>query len=142
MVARVLVPVDGSPLSEKALDYALSTFPDAEVIALTVIDPIDVVYRSEGGGPLAGEKWFEHARARADDIVEVARKRADEAGVSVITDTAVGRPRRQILTYVDEHDIDQIVMGTHGRTGLTRVALGSVAETVVRRSPVPVTTVR
>lgn len=142
MVDRVLVPLDGSPLSEKALEYAILTFPAKEIVALTVIDPIDVVYRSEGSGPLGGERWFKYARSRAADIGAVAEKRGEQTGVSVTTDTAVGRPRRQILKYADEHDVDQIVMGTHGRSGLSRVALGSVAEAVVRRSPVPVTTIR
>jgi nucleotide-binding universal stress UspA family protein len=47
-----------------------------------------------------------------------------------------------IVTYADENDVDHVVLGSHGRKGLTRVLLGSVAEAVVRRSPVPVTVVR
>jgi nucleotide-binding universal stress UspA family protein len=56
--------------------------------------------------------------------------------------TEIGRPSRAIVEYAEEHDIDHIVMGSHGRSGVTRILLGSVAETVVRRSPVPVTIVR
>ena len=54
----------------------------------------------------------------------------------------VGRPTRTIVEYADEHDIDQIVMGSHGRSGMSRILLGSVAEIVVRRATVPVTVVR
>lgn len=53
-----------------------------------------------------------------------------------------GNPHEEILEYVSEHDIDMVVMGTHGRTGIDRVVMGSVAERVVRQSPVPVLTVR
>jgi nucleotide-binding universal stress UspA family protein len=54
----------------------------------------------------------------------------------------VGKPARAIVEYADDHDIDQIVMGSHGRSGVTRILLGSVAESVVRDSTVPVTVAR
>jgi len=54
----------------------------------------------------------------------------------------VGRPTKVIVEYADDHDIDQIVMGSHGRSGMSRILLGSVAEIVVRRASVPVTVVR
>lgn len=60
----------------------------------------------------------------------------------MLTEVVEGNPHEKILEYVSEHDIDMVVMGTHGRTGLDRALMGSVAERVVRRSPVPVLTVR
>jgi nucleotide-binding universal stress UspA family protein len=71
--------------------------------------------------------------------VEVA---GTQAGLTVVTEIVEGNPYKEILEYVAEHDIDMIIMGTHGRSGLDRVVMGSVAERVVRRSPVPVLTVR
>jgi len=65
-----------------------------------------------------------------------------QAGLTVVTEIVEGNPHEEILNYVTEHGIDMIIMGTHGRTGLDRVVMGSVAERVVRRSPVPVLTVR
>ena len=56
--------------------------------------------------------------------------------------TRIGLPAEEIVQYADEHAIDLIVMGTHGREGVMRVVLGSVAESVVRRAPCPVLTVR
>jgi nucleotide-binding universal stress UspA family protein len=53
----------------------------------------------------------------------------------------LGTPSEEIVNYADEHEIDLIVMGTHGRTGVARVLLGSVAEKVVRKAPCPVLTV-
>ena len=71
--------------------------------------------------------------------VEVA---GTQAGLTVVTEVVEGNPHEEILEFVAEHDIDMVVMGTHGRTGLDRALMGSVAERVVRRSPVPVLTVR
>jgi nucleotide-binding universal stress UspA family protein len=70
-------------------------------------------------------------------------QQAEAAGVDTIEGVvAQGAPHRAILDYVDEQDIDLIVMGTHGRTGLDRYLLGSVTEKVVRLSDAPVLTVR
>jgi nucleotide-binding universal stress UspA family protein len=59
-----------------------------------------------------------------------------------VTQVVEGNPSEEILAYATEHGIDLITMGTHGRSGLDRVVMGSVAERVVRRSSVPVLTVR
>nr|WP_265338724.1 universal stress protein [Halalkalirubrum salinum] len=55
------------------------------------------------------------------------------------TVTAVRKPARAMIEYADDHDTDQIVMGSHGRSGIDRTLLGSVAETVTRRAQIPVT---
>jgi len=67
---------------------------------------------------------------------------AADSDADLETERTVGDPAREIVDYAEDHEIDQIVMGSHGRTGATRLLLGSVAELVVRRSPVPVTVVR
>ncbi|WP_053947168.1 universal stress protein [Halolamina sediminis] len=143
MPKTVLVPVDGSPQSEVALDHALEQFPDDEIVALTAVDPIAAGYSAapgaEGGYP--GE-WIEQANERADDILNDAVEHAAEQGHEIDTVRVTDRPARAIVDYADEEDVDHIVLGSHGRTGVTRVLLGSVAETVVRRSPCPVTVVR
>jgi nucleotide-binding universal stress UspA family protein len=67
---------------------------------------------------------------------------AEEAGVDAVeASVAQGTPHQAILEYVDYHDIDLVVMGTHGRTGLDRYLMGSVTENVVRLSDAPVLTV-
>ena len=71
---------------------------------------------------------------------------AEEYGANVRTTTIVewgpNRPADAILTYIDDNDVDHVIMGSHGRSGVSRLLLGSVAETVARRSPAPVTVVR
>lgn len=75
--------------------------------------------------------------------IEMVEERANKASVA-IGGTAVefGTPYGEIRSYVEEHDVDLVVMGTHGRSGIERYRLGSVAEKTVRTSPVPVMTVR
>ncbi len=73
-----------------------------------------------------------------DDV----RDRGEAAGVEVVSATRSGRPHEAIAGYTAEAEIDVVVMGTHGRTGLRRYLLGSVTERTVRFSPVPVVSVK
>jgi nucleotide-binding universal stress UspA family protein len=141
MPANVLVAVDGSPLSERALTYAIETFPDASITTVYVINPIDSVIDVEAGGLPVAEDWFENAKEEATRIHTTATNLAAERNTALDTVTEVGKPARAILEYADDHDIDQIVMGSHGRSGIDRALLGSVAETVTRRARIPVTIV-
>ena len=142
MSETVLVPYDGSPLSRRALEYALEKCPDDEFVVLTVVDPVDAVYAAELGGLPEAKRWATEAREAAEERLEEAADIAAEAGVDAETVLEVGDPERRIVDYVAAHDVDQIVLGSHGRTGVSRLVLGSVAERVVRHSPVPVTVVR
>jgi len=136
---RVLVPVDGSDPADAALGHALEQFGDEEITALYVIDPVD---GATTWGPGSGDDWLAAAEERAEGLLEEAAARAGEAGVNIETDSTVGRPARAIVEYADEAGFDHVVVGSHGREGISRVLLGSVAETVVRRSSVPVTVAR
>lgn len=141
MSQHVLVPVDGSDQAEEALSYAFDTFPTARMTLLHVINPARAGYGAQAGLPSFSEEWYDEAEAAAEELFESARADAPE-GVTIETATEVGQPARTIVDYADDHDVDQIVIGSHGRQGISRVLLGSVAETVVRRSAVPVTVAR
>lgn len=141
MPGTVLVPLDGSPLSERALSYALENFPDATITTMYVINPVDAVVDVEAGGLPVAEDWYENARERATSLQATATDLAAAHDIDVDTVTEVGRPEHVILEYADDHDVDQIVMGSHGRSGVDRAILGSVAETVTRRARIPVTIV-
>jgi nucleotide-binding universal stress UspA family protein len=142
MAERILVPLDGSPQSEDALTFALTEYDDAAVTVLHVIDPVEGGYTVRTGIPISSEEWYESAKAEAESLFEDARARAADHGVDLDAAIEVGRPARTIVEYAEEADVDQIVMGSHGRSGVSRVLLGGVAETVVRRSTVPITVVR
>ena len=138
---HVLVPLDGSPLSDEALSHALETF-DCRVTVLNVVTPVDASM-SEGGVIEAGEDRVEAARERAEALVGRAR---DRAAADRVVDTAVrtGEPAETILEFVDAGDVDHVVMGGHGgeRSELARRLLGTVATAVVGEAPVTVTVVR
>lgn len=144
MDKHVLVPMDGSKQADAAFEHALGEFPDATLTLLHVINPARAGYAAQAGIPSFSEEWYENAEREAEELFADARERADEQRFRGTVDTAtdVGQPAQIIVEYAEEHDVDHIVMGSHGREGITRVLLGSVAETVVRRSPVPVTVVR
>lgn len=136
MYDRILLPTDGSDGTERALEHALAlagTY-DATLHVLSVIDDSSI--------GAATEPSLADLRSRRADAVEEIGDRARSADVAVETALREGSPHREILEYVDAAAIDMIVMGTHGRSGVGRVLLGSVAERIVRASPVPVVTVR
>lgn len=143
MVHHILVPTDGSPQAQEALDYAMREFSDATITALTVLNPTEMgAGGTEMGMASYADEWMEAEEKRAEERFEELQDLAADHGVTLEGETVIGRPARGIVNYAEEHDIDQIVMGSHGRDGVSRILLGSVAETVVRRSPCPITVVR
>ncbi|GAB6878056.1 universal stress protein [Halorubrum gandharaense] len=141
MPDSVLVPMDGSSKAEDALTYALDTY-DADVTALFVAD-LGMNASSLEGVPGAAISDLEAAaRDQAEPVFETAEELADEHDATLDTAFETGTPANTIVDYAEEGGFDEIVIGTHGRTGASRVLLGSVAETVARRSPVPVTIVK
>lgn len=149
MTDHVLVPFDGSPQSEKALEHALG-LPDISLTLLTVINPFDVDPERFGlqsptgvaGLPGYSPEWYDQVRETAYERLEEACERATESGIDCSTEVRMGSPARQIVACATEYDVDGVVIGSHGRSLVSRVLLGSVAEKVVRRSPAPVTVVR
>lgn len=137
----ILVPINESLPATAALEHALTRFAGDEITVLYVIDA------DEPDGSLRqrllSEACEEQRRAgeeTAERVLEEARQYAVGFGVEVTTLTTFGRPARRIVTYVEENGIDRTVMGTHGRSGLSRLLLGSISETVSRSASVPVTT--
>jgi nucleotide-binding universal stress UspA family protein len=137
---RVLVPMDGSEQSWKAFEYAAEQFPEATLVVLRVIDPVHAGYGVGIGGAGGAGQWLDTQKEAAEELFEQVREEAEAAGADIETRREIGRPARTITEVAG--DCDQVVIGSHGREGVTRVLLGSVAEKVVRRSPVPVTVVR
>jgi len=138
MPTHVLVPFDGTPQSEAAVEFVAAEWPDADLTLLYVIDPITAGF-GQHALPGSSEEWYERARETARDHLDEARERV---GRPLDTRIEVGSPARVIVDIADEDPFDHVVVGSHGRAGVSRVLLGSVAETVARRSPVPVTIVR
>jgi nucleotide-binding universal stress UspA family protein len=139
MYDDILIPTDGSEAAERAVDYGvvLAAAFDATVHALSVVDERD--YRGVVDGADAMRAGMDAARADAEEAVAAVAERVDGA---VTTHVTTGVPQQAILDYVGSAGVDLVVMSTHGRTGVGRFVIGSVAEKVVRRADVPVVTVR
>lgn len=135
MYDEILIPTDGSDGVRKAIRHALALADTtgARLHALSVVEEHPTF-----PGILSGDDLEARATEAVDDVVEMAER----AGVEVVRDVRTGHPDEAILAYADEHDVDMVVMGTHGRRGVDRVVLGSTAERVVRRAEIPVVTVR
>jgi nucleotide-binding universal stress UspA family protein len=137
---NILVPVDFSETSDRALAYAqtLAQTFSARVHVLHVIpDPHSQAWSIEATGMNLGslmETWESDAQKRLDGLAL-----GDVAGERV---TKVGQPHAEIIRYATAQNADLIVIGTHGRGVVEHMLLGSVAEKVVRTAPCPVLTVR
>lgn len=138
MYERILVPTDGSDVAGAAADAAIALAQrfDAALYAIHVPE-------LEDNPPGPGDDGDEPRVPRGERALNTIAERAADAGIEATTAIvdAAAPVHRIVLAYVDEHDVDCIVMGTYGRTGLDRFVLGSVAERTVRESPVPVVTV-
>ncbi|OVE85586.1 universal stress protein [Natronolimnobius baerhuensis] len=136
----IVVPTDGSPEGERALEYAfdLALAHDATIRAVYVVNAAGY-----GGLPMetAWEGISEALREEGRSAVERVRELAPE-GVEVETKILDGSPSRVIVEEAGPDACDLIVMGTHGRGGIDRLLLGSVTERVVRCADVPVLTVQ
>lgn len=142
MAERVLVPVDGSEHAHRACELVFEEFPGVEMVLLHVINPAEAGYSAEASFPTFSEDWYERETESAEALFDEIEALAADHDVTVERTVEVGKPTRVIVDYAEDHDIDHVVMGSHGRQGVSRMLLGSVAETVIRRSPVPVTVTR
>lgn len=136
----VLVPTDGSDCANQALAIGVDV-ADAEDAALHLLTAIAITAL---GVDVRTDIQMEMLEESAHDLLDEAATFAENAGVGVAAKTVEYAPsiHRAILTYIEEHDIDLVVVGTHGRTGFDRYVLGSVTEYLIRTSPIPVLTVR
>ncbi len=140
MFKRVLVTLDGSPLSEQALENAvqIAETSQAELTLLRVVTPLLKSYRAGMATVSAIETAEQQLVEMAETYLNGIADRIREKELSVNTVTILGVAYREIVDYVDEHDIDLLVMSTRGETGLTRWLLGSVTDHVVRGVSIPV----
>ncbi len=142
-INRILVPIDFSDCSIQALQYGqeLCDRFDAELHMLHVLE------MHVTGTPqfTMGLALPERVEESAEQVREEMNKLPGEdwgADRTIVREIGRGAPFVEIVRYANEHDIDAIVIGTHGRTGLSHVFVGSVAENVVRQAACPVLVVR
>jgi len=142
MFDRILLPTDGSDPATAAIEMALGLAEThgATLHVLFIVDqPTTVSGMGEGFSGL--DDLLDAIEERGHEATAGIAERARERNVETTAAVRRGNPHDDILAYADDHDVDVIVMGTHGRTGVKRALLGSVTENVVRHSERPVLTV-
>lgn len=144
MYERILIPTDGSKVAKAAVAHAvdLADKYDAELHALFVADTDAVAYGlgAEQVDRIRQGRFgdMEELREDAENATGYVRDTAEDRDVTVTERHAGGKPHRMIADYAKDNDIDLIVMGSHGRSGVRRALLGSVTERTLRSTNVPV----
>jgi nucleotide-binding universal stress UspA family protein len=143
-IKHILVPTDFSTPSDEAVDYAMALGErfDATVHLIHVLhDPTTTTGGWEfyvPDNPQVRERRHNDAK---DRLCRIASPHAKE-GVRITTEVRFGSPTDEIVSAAIAYGSDMVVMGTHGRTGLPHLLLGSIAERVIRTAPCPVLAVR
>ncbi|WP_276301688.1 universal stress protein [Halorussus lipolyticus] len=141
MYDRILVPTDGSTETERAVEHAaeLASAHGAQLHAVYVVNSATFAgLHMETSWEGVGEVLREEGEAALEGVEDIAARH----GVPVTTTLLDGSPSKRIVEYAEDEACDLVVMGTHGRGGIDRLLLGSVAEGVVRACSVPVLTVQ
>ncbi|MEN6329824.1 MAG: universal stress protein [Methanobacteriaceae archaeon] len=131
MFEKILVPTDGSEYAERAVDVALSLARElgARVVALHVLDEKLIMP-------------FEVLEEEGQNILKGVRKRGEEMNVPVDEIILFGNPRHDMAKIATKSGVDLVIIGTHGRTGVEKLLMGSVAENALKTVEVPVMLVK
>lgn len=140
---RILFPTDFSECSKRAQAYAcaLAEQFQSELHVLNVFE--DAALLLPEGGPMLSlpPYYLAEQKQAAEKALATVLPANWTSGKQIVRTTQLGNPAVEIITYAKTNAIDMIVLGTHGRSGLVHLLLGSVAEKVVRRATCPVLTV-
>lgn len=141
MIDSILIPTDGSEECEGAIAYGIEMAKafDATIHALYVIETkAHYVFTVAGHDPEEMEEYQEYG----EGLVEAVVDQAVDAGLDGIGAVRRGAVAEEIVDYAEDNDIDTIIMGAQGRSGIDKYLIGSTTEKVARTATVPVTTVR
>jgi nucleotide-binding universal stress UspA family protein len=140
---KILAPLDGSDIGEAALPYAetLAINSGALISLLQVVSPPGTVEASLLGGP-DWRKFVKAMQNAGEEYLKNIAERLSAKGIKSTYDVVTGDPADKIVEYADDNSVSLIAMSTHGRTGLTRWVLGSIADKVLHGARIPVLLVR
>lgn len=145
-IKNILVPTDCSEVSQHALEYAIRFAKQFDasltLLMVTVSEPLTILNDYGYFSPELHQKLIHESDRRARTDLEEFWKEMAEDEIKAKLVNMKGDPFTEIVRFAGENHIDIIIMGTHGRTGLKHVLMGSVAEKVVRYSQQPVLTIK
>jgi nucleotide-binding universal stress UspA family protein len=142
MFKRIVVPLDGSPLAEAVLPHVrqLASTQDTEIILLRV--PVYVVFDPAMVTPSMVSAMYDYVRSDADRYLKETVDSLKKDGFNARGELCEGPVAEAVLDCVQRMHADLIAMSTHGRSGVARFLIGSVADKIVRTAPIPVLLVR
>ena len=137
MSKTILFPTDFSPASDAAFGYAVSLARDSNSRLLILhVDNLQVAYTG-------ADMYLPPSTVPSHEVEKQLRSVVPpDKCVACEHRLVIGTPAEEIVQIAADEDVELIVMGTHGRTGITRLLMGSVAEAVVRKAPCPVLTLK
>jgi nucleotide-binding universal stress UspA family protein len=147
MYQNILVTLDGSELAEAALPHLEIVYKACQkpkVMLLRVVEPISF-QNSEAIGVMTPEMIDEvesQQEEEANKYLNQVSQKLGNVGIPVSTEVASGKSADTIIEYVNKKNIDLLIMSTHGRSGISRWVLGSVADRIIRSVCIPVTIIR
>jgi nucleotide-binding universal stress UspA family protein len=149
MYRKILVPLDGSKMAECVIPHVKTIAKGSEGIEIVLFRVCEPPVILADYPPSLKADWAAHVQeetAHAQEQCSLylgnAEKSLREAGFKTTTQSGLGKPAEEIVNYSVANGVDLIVMATHGRSAVTRWAFGSIADKVLRSSPVPVMVVR
>jgi len=140
MPRQILIPVDGSPQARAALQHASEVHSEDKLVLLHVIEYSESFTDPDRGGRKQAEGWYAKAHQDAESLFEEFLVDIDHDG-DITTAILDGSPSGEIIDYLDDHDIDQVVIGGRRRSPTGKVLFGSTAQEVTLSAPCPVTIV-
>jgi nucleotide-binding universal stress UspA family protein len=144
MFQQIMVPLDASPRAELALSLAaqIARASGGSILLLQVVSPLIDFSGGLSPAPLMTEQVIESDLAEGNTYLNKVAKSGVFAGITTTTEVLFGLPAQDILAVAESRSVDLIVMCSHGRTGLSRWVLGSVAHRIVHQSFIPVLVLR
>jgi nucleotide-binding universal stress UspA family protein len=139
---KILVPVDGSETSLRAIDHVIAKMQQLGVdVHLMNVQP-PMPYGARASAVIGHDNIEEYHREEGLKALQSAQQKLDAAGVKYHCHIAVGVPADVIVEYAKTHGIDQVIMGTHGRGAVASALMGSVAKEVLTKAHIPVVLVK
>ncbi len=145
MYRKIMVPLDGSKMAECVIPHVKNVAKGnagVEIILFRVCEPPVILADYP---PDLKSEWNDHVREETSHIqqqcsiyLDDTEKKLRDSGLKITTKSSLGNAAEEIVNYAVQNQIDLVIMATHGRSGITRWAFGSVADKVLRSSPVPV----
>jgi nucleotide-binding universal stress UspA family protein len=145
MYKKILVPLDGSPIAECVIPHieAIAKPCGSQVELISIVEPVEIPTR----GQIAVsdddlKKINNEAKKETHKYLDSILERLNRSGIKATHIILMGKPAESITEYATDNNIDLLIMATHGRSGLTKLFWGSIAEKVLRSINIPVLLVK